>query len=91
MVCAASLLSVFLGAALVWAAQIKVSPHVVALEKCGGVLLVTGLALLGSSIFRWGVPFGQSMWSEEPGLNLKCRQLNCHRFLGFQGIEQEPL
>jgi hypothetical protein len=52
MVCAASLLSVLLGGALVWAAQIKVSPHVVALEKCGGVLLVTGLALLGSSIFR---------------------------------------
>jgi hypothetical protein len=49
MVCAASLLCLFLGAALAWAAP-KVPSHVVALERCGGALLVISLALLGGSM-----------------------------------------
>jgi hypothetical protein len=49
MLVAASLLCLFLGAALAWAAP-KLPFHVVALERCGGALLVVGLALLGGSM-----------------------------------------
>jgi hypothetical protein len=49
MVCVAILLCLLLGAALACAAE-KIPSHVVALERCGGALLVLSLALLGGSL-----------------------------------------
>jgi hypothetical protein len=49
MVSAAILLCLTTGAALAWAAT-KVPSHVVALERCGGALIVLSLALLGGSL-----------------------------------------
>jgi hypothetical protein len=49
MVSAAILLGLSTGAALAWAAT-KVPAHVVALERCGGALIVLSLALLGGSL-----------------------------------------
>jgi hypothetical protein len=49
MVCAAILLSMTMGATLAWAAT-QVPSHVVALERCGGALIVVSLALLGGSL-----------------------------------------
>jgi hypothetical protein len=46
MACAASLLFLFLGAALACAAP-RVPSDVVTLEWCGGTLLLVGLAVLG--------------------------------------------
>jgi hypothetical protein len=49
MVCAAILLCMSMGATLAWAAT-KVPSHIVALERCGGALIVVSLALLGGSL-----------------------------------------
>jgi hypothetical protein len=49
MVSAAILLCLTTGAALAWAAT-KVPSHIVALERCGGALIVLSLALLGGSL-----------------------------------------
>jgi len=53
MACAAILLCLLLGAALACAAE-KIPSHVVALERCGGALLVLSLALLGGSLHYFG-------------------------------------
>jgi len=47
--CAASLISIFFGAALACAAA-RVPTHAVVLERCGGALLVIGLALVGGAL-----------------------------------------
>jgi hypothetical protein len=57
MVCVAILLCLVLGAALACAAA-KIPSHVVALERCGGALLVLSLALLGGSLHYYGVDYG---------------------------------
>jgi hypothetical protein len=49
MVCAAILLCMTMGATFAWAAT-KVPSHIVALERCGGALIVVSLALLGGSL-----------------------------------------
>ena len=49
MVCAAILLCMTMGATLAWAAT-KVPAHIVALERCGGALIVVSLALLGGAL-----------------------------------------
>ena len=49
MVSAAVLLCLTTGAALAWAAT-KVPSHVVALERCGGALIVLSLALIGGTL-----------------------------------------
>lgn len=46
---AAILLCLATGAALAWAAT-KAPAHAAALERCGGVLIVLSLALLGGSL-----------------------------------------
>jgi hypothetical protein len=46
---AASLIGILTGAALAWTAT-KVPAHAPMLERCGGALLVLGLALLGSAL-----------------------------------------
>jgi hypothetical protein len=57
LVCIAILVCVFLGAALACAAQ-NIPSQVVALERCGGALLVFGLALLGGSLHYFGEVHG---------------------------------
>jgi hypothetical protein len=49
MICAVILLCLSLGATLAWAAT-KVPAQIVALERCGGALIVLSLALLGGSL-----------------------------------------
>jgi hypothetical protein len=49
MVSAAILLSLTMGATLAWAAT-RFPSHIVALERCGGALIVLSLALLGGSL-----------------------------------------
>ena len=49
MVCAAIPLCLAIGVALAWAAT-KIPAYVVALERCGGALIVLSLALLGGSL-----------------------------------------
>jgi hypothetical protein len=51
MVGAAIVLCLASGVALAWAAT-KVPAHVVALERCGGALIVLSLVLLGGSLPR---------------------------------------
>jgi hypothetical protein len=46
---AASLISILTGAALAWAAT-QAPAHAPMLERCGGALLVLGLALLGNAL-----------------------------------------
>jgi hypothetical protein len=46
---ATSLISILTGATLAWAAT-QVAAHAPLLERCGGALLVFGLALLGSAL-----------------------------------------
>jgi len=53
MVCVAIPLCLFLGAALACTAG-KVPSHVLALERCGGALLVLSLALLGGFLHYFG-------------------------------------
>jgi hypothetical protein len=57
MVSVAILLCLVLGAALACAAA-KIPSHVVALERCGGALLVLSLALLGGSLHYFGEAHG---------------------------------
>jgi hypothetical protein len=49
MVGAAILLCLTTGTTLAWAAT-KVPAHIVALERCGGALIVLSLVLLGGSL-----------------------------------------
>jgi hypothetical protein len=49
MVSAAILMCLTTGATSAWAAT-KVPSHIVALERCGGALIVLSLALLGGSL-----------------------------------------
>jgi hypothetical protein len=49
MVSAAILLCLATGAALAWMAT-KIPAHVVALERCGGALIVLSLLLLGGKL-----------------------------------------
>jgi hypothetical protein len=49
MVSAAILLCLATGATLAWAAT-KIPAHVVALERCGGALIVLSLLLLGGTL-----------------------------------------
>jgi hypothetical protein len=65
MVCVAILLCLLLGAALACAAE-KIPSHVVALERCGGALLVLSLALLGGSLHYFGE-------ARDPGPELELR------------------
>jgi hypothetical protein len=52
MVSAVSLICILLGAALAYAAS-RVPAHVELFEKCGGILLVAGLALLGGALSQF--------------------------------------
>jgi hypothetical protein len=49
MVSAAILLCLATGAAIAWAAT-KFPAHIVALERCGGALIVLSLALIGGTL-----------------------------------------